>query len=313
MPQFNNAQEAMGFVQDQAKAINTVVYAAEYPDHDYASLVPVDSSAPEWAAGMITYMTDTVGQAQFLSGMGKDVPLADVIRGQSDTNYELAGIGYEFSLEEINRAALLGIPLTTLKADAAREASMEMLYSLALVGSTAKGMAGLLNSAAVTSGLVANNAGATSRLWVNKTADEIRTDVDDLLTGGYIASKTVELADTLLLSPERMAYLNKVTVSSTNSETLLSFIARTNIYTMITGQPLTIRACRPLTTLGAGSTQRMVAYKRNPRTLTFHLPMPHKFLPVWQNGPMNFMVPGIFRTGGTEIRKPGAVRYADGF
>lgn len=313
MAQFNSAQEAMGFVQDQAKAINATVYAAEYPDHDYASLIPTDSSAPEWSAGMITYLTDTVGKAQFVSGMAKDIPLADVIRGQSDVNYELAALGYEFSLEEINRAALLGIPLTTLKADAAREGAMEMLYEIALIGRTTKGMAGLLNNASVTSGLVALNAGATSRLWTQKTPNEILRDFDDLLTGGYIASKTIELADTLLISPERMAYLNTRTVSDTNSETLLTFIKRTNIYTMITGQELTIRAVRFLSTLGAGGTQRMVAYKRNPRTLTFHLPMPHKFLPVWQNGPMNFMVPGIFRTGGTEIRRPGAIRYADGF
>lgn len=313
MPQFNNAQEAMGFVVDQTKAINTTVYEAEYPDHDYASLIPVDTSAPEWSSGMITYLTDRVGKADFISGMGKDMPLADVVRGASDANFEMAGIGYEFSLEEINRAALLGIPLSTLKADAARAASEELLYSLALIGSARKGMTGLLNSTAITSGLVAQNAGATSRLWAQKTPQEILRDINDLLTGGYIATKTVELADTLLISPERMSFLNSTTMSATNSETILSFIVRTNIYTMITGQPLTIRAVRELSLLGAGATQRMVAYKRSPRHLTFHLPMAHRFLPVWQNGPMNFLIPGIFRTGGTEIRRPGSMRYADGF
>lgn len=313
MAQFNNAQEAMGFVQSQAKAINTTVYAAEYPEFDYGALIPVDSTAPEWSAGMVTYMTDTVGKAEFISGMGKDIPLADVIRGQSDVSYELAALGYEFSLEEINRAALLGMPLTNMKADAARQGAMELLYGLALFGNTLKGMAGLLNSAAVVSGLVALNGGATSRLWALKTPTEILADVDALLTGGYTASNTVELADTLLLSVERLQFLNSTVMSATNSETLLSFIMRTNIYRSITGQELTIRAVRGLTNAGAGATQRMAAYRRSPRTLVFHLPMPHKFLPVWQNGPMNFLVPGILRTGGTEIRRPGAVRYADGF
>lgn len=313
MAQFNSAQEAMGYVVTQAKAINATVYAAEYPDHDYASLVPVDSSAPEWSAGMITYMTDTVGKAEFISGMAKDIPLADIVRGASDVPYELAGLGYEFSLEEINRAALLGIPLSSLKADAAREGSQQMLYDLAFFGNTRKNIKGLFNSTAVASGLVAQNAGATSRLWSAKTPQEILADVDGILTGTYIGSTTVELPDTLAMSPERMAYLNSRTMSDTNSETILSFIKRTNIYTMITGQMLTIRAVRGLSTAGAGSTQRMVAYKRTARTMVMHLPMPHKFLPVWQNGPMNFMVPGIFRTGGTEIRRPGAVRYADGF
>lgn len=313
MAQFNTAQEAMGFVQSQAKAINATVYAAEYPDHDYGALIPTDSSAPDWSAGMITYLTDTVGKAEFIAGGAKDIPLADVIRGQSDVNYELAGIGYGFDLEEINRAALLGIPLTTLKADAARQASMEMLYDVAMIGNTRKNLTGLLNSAAVVQGLVAQNAGATSRLWSAKTSQEIIKDFDDLITGGWIASKQVELADTILISPERMAYLNIRLVNDSNSETLLSFVKRTNIYTLTTGLELTIRAVRWLSTLGSGGTQRMVAYKRNPRVVTFHLPMPHRFLPVWQNGPMSFLMPGIFRVGGVEIRRPGAVRYADGF
>lgn len=313
MAQFDSAQSALGFVVDQTRAINATVYRAEYPDVDYAALVPVDSSAPEWASGMITYMTDTVGKAEFVSGMAKDIPLADVVRGKSDANYELAALGYEFSLEEINQAALLGIPLSSLKADAARRGAMEMLFGLAMIGETRKNMAGLLNSALVTSGLVAQNAGATSRLWSAKTPQEILKDFDDLLTGAYIASLTVELADTILISPERLAYLNTRTMSDTNSETVLSFIIRTNIYKLTTGRDLTIRAVRQLSTLGTGTTQRMVAYSRNPRNVAFHLPMPHKFIPIWQNGPMNFLVPGIMRTGGTEWRRPGSARYADGF
>jgi hypothetical protein len=46
--------------------------------------------------------------------------------------------------------------------------------------------------------------------------------------------------------------------------------------------------------------------------LKMHIPMPHRFLPVWQTGPMFYEVPGIFRLGGLEIRRPKAVRYVDG-
>jgi len=311
--QFANAQEAMGFVQDRTKAINATVYAVEYPEHDFASLVPTDTSAPEWSTGMITYLTDYTGAAQWINGMSKDIPLADLQRGQSTVDFAMAGIGYDFNLEEINHAALQGIPLTTSKADAARELSMQKLYNVALYGDPLKGMTGLLNSTAVTAGLVAQNAAADSRLWSAKTPTEVLKDINDLLTGVYIDSNTVEMADTLLLSPERLQYLGSTTMSSTNSETLLAFIMRTNIYKLTTGLELTIRAVRGLSTAGAGGTQRMCAYRRTERTVVFHLPMSPRFLPVWQNGPMNFLVPGIFRTGGTEIRRSGSVRYADGF
>jgi hypothetical protein len=66
-----------------------------------------------------------------------------------------------------------------------------------------------------------------------------------------------------------------------------------------------------LDTAGAGSTTRMIAYKKDPAVLKMHMPMPHHFLPVWQTGPITFDIPGIFRIGGVEIRRPGAVRYVD--
>jgi hypothetical protein len=40
--------------------------------------------------------------------------------------------------------------------------------------------------------------------------------------------------------------------------------------------------------------------------------MTHRFLPVWQTGPLVFDVPGIFRFAGVEIRRPKSVRYVDG-
>jgi hypothetical protein len=121
------------------------------------------------------------------------------------------------------------------------------------------------------------------------------------------------MADTLLLPIERALTLGQTTMSATNSETLWSFIARTNSYSLVTGRPLMIRGIRGLLTAGAGATARMVAYRRSPDVLEFHMPMAHKFLPVWQNGPTNFLVPGIFRIGGIEFKRPASVRYADGF
>jgi hypothetical protein len=41
-----------------------------------------------------------------------------------------------------------------------------------------------------------------------------------------------------------------------------------------------------------------------------HIPMIQRFLPVWQTGPID--IPGIFRVGSVEIRRPGAFAYVDG-
>jgi hypothetical protein len=310
--EFATAQEALGFVQDQTLRINARVYATQYPELNYAELVPVNVEGPEWATGVATYITDSVGQAEWFAGGAKDMRLAEVTVGATEHRFHLVGIGYEFNLEEVNTAALINRPLTNQKADAARRAAESFIHSNALAGDTRKGQAGLINSAAVTSGLVANNAGATSRLWVNKTAAEIIADVNTVLTGIYTNTLTVEAADTLLLPIERLLYLGQTFMPNT-TETLLSFVQRTNRYTHETGRPRNVRGERRLLTAGAGATARMVAYRRDPDVLEFHMPMPHRFFPVWQNGPMNFLVPGIFRIGGIEIKRPAAIRYADGF
>ena len=311
--EFATAQDALGFVTDQTFRINADVYTTQYPEMNFAELVPVNSVGPEWSSGVITYTSDSAGQAAWFSGGAKDMRLAEVVRGRTEQTFDLAGIGYDFNLEEVNRAALIGQPLTNQKADGARRASLEFVHNAALYGDTLKNFAGLVNSAAVAQGLVANNAGATSRLWANKTPNEILADINGVLTGIYTGSSTVEMADTLLLPIASYLTLGQTRVAADTTDTVLAFLQRTNAYTMVTGKPLTIRGVRRLETMGAGGLARMVAYRRDPSVVEFHYPMPHRFMPVWQNGPINFLVPGIFRIGGCEFKRPSAIRYADGF
>lgn len=56
----------------------------------------------------------------------------------------------------------------------------------------------------------------------------------------------------------------------------------------------------------------MIAYRKDPQVLKAHIPMPHRFLPVYQDGPLHWVVPGVFRLGGLDIRRPKEVRYIDG-
>src|SRR4051812_10736884 len=141
--QFATAQEALGFVQDQTMRINAEVYSVQYPELNYAELVPVDSTGPEWSSGVATYITDSAGKANWFHGKAKDMRLAEVTRGKTETTFDMAGIGYEFDLEEVNRASLVGQPLTNQKADAARRGAQEFIHGLALLGDSAKGVKGL--------------------------------------------------------------------------------------------------------------------------------------------------------------------------
>jgi len=314
-----DAQQAtLGFVVQQALTINAQVYAMRFPDLDFARLVYVDTSAPEWTPGIITFLSNTVGKAGWFSGAAKDVAKADITRDKSEARVHMAAVGYGYNAEEVGQAQLLGMNLGTMKAEAARRAYTEFMWNVALTGATEKGLNGLANQSGVTTGTAPADGTGSVTTWfdtdgdLTKTPAQIIRDINNVLTGVFTGSLTVEMADTLLLPYSIISYLGATPMSATNSETVLAFILRNNIYTQMTGQQLTIRGVLGLDTAGAGSTRRMVAYANRQDVVKLHLPMPHRFLPVYQDGPTSFEIPGIFRTGGVEVLRPGAFRYLDG-
>ncbi|BEV00082.1 DUF2184 domain-containing protein [Novosphingobium olei] len=316
---FNDAQQAaLNFVVGQAYTINAQVYENKFPDLDFGRLVFVDSSAPEFTPGIVTFISSTVGQARWYNSGAKDIAKADVIRDKAEIRVHMAGVGYGYDIEEVGQAQLMGMDLPGGKALAARRAYTEFMWNVTLTGDTTKGLKGLANQSGVTTGTATADGTGSVTTWFDtagnatKTPTQIVRDLNAVLTGVFTGSLTVEMADTVLLPYSTISYLGATPMSATNSETILSFILRTNVYTQMTGQPLTIRGVLGLDTAGSGSSKRMVAYANRQDVCKLHLPMPHRFLPVYQDGPTSFEIPGIFRTGGVEVLRTGAFRYLDG-
>ncbi|WP_333571319.1 DUF2184 domain-containing protein [Sphingomonas sp.] len=315
----NDAQQAtLGFVFNQSLAINTRVYETAFSDLDFGRLVFVDTSSPEFAPGLVTFVSSSVGSANWYSGAAKDIAKADITRDRVETRFHMASVGYSYNIEEVGQAQLMGMNLDAGKALAARRAYTEFMWNVTLTGDATKNILGLANQSVVTTGTAPADGTGSVTTWFDgsgnatKTPTQIVRDINNVLTGVYTGSLTVEMADTILLPYSTISYLAATPMSSTNSETIMSFIMRTNIYTQMTGQQLTVRGVLGLDTAGAGSTKRMVAYANREDVVKLHLPMPHRFLPVATADSVHFDVPGIFRTGGVEVLRTGAFRYLDG-
>jgi hypothetical protein len=308
---YDNPQQALGFLISQTAHIEAEVYRTQYPEIQYAQLLPIDSSANEWAKSVTYFSLDKVGQAQWLHNAATDMPYADVNRNKYEQGIEMAGIGYTYNLEEIGQAMMVpGLNLTAERAEAAKFAYEMFMDRHAFSGDTSKNVTGLFNNPNVTVVTAATGA-SSSTLWSSKTADEIIQDVQNALTGVYEGSLTVEMADTVLLPIGALQRLSEIRIPNTYGNAL-KYLAEYNIYTFNTGQPLTIRAVLGLESAGADGGGRMVIYRKDPRVLKMHVPMPHRFLPVWQRSAIAFDIPGIFRVGSVEVRRPGAMRYVDG-
>lgn len=305
-----DAQQALGFVVSQTSYIEQQVYEIQYPDIQYPALIPVDTSAPEWVKSVTYYSSDKVGRAGWFHHYAKDIHVADIERSKNEVGVEMADIGYRYTLEEIGIAMMIpGTNLTSDRAAAAVRAYEEFVDDAALRGKAEKSFNGLINYPGITTVLAGIESGHT--VWDQKSADAILKDVNDALTGIYVGTLQVEMADTLLLPVAALTIIATKRIPDTET-TVLDFLTTKNVYSLTTGRPLTIRGVRGLETAGQGGSGRMVAYRRDPQVLKMHIPMPHRFLPVWQTGPLVFDVPGIFRLAGLEIRRPASVRYVDG-
>lgn len=304
--QLLDAQAALGFVVSQTSYIERQVNEIVYPDIQYPGLIPVDTSAPEWIKTVTYYSAEKVGKADWINGNADDIPLASTERTKFETNVHMAGIGYGYGLEEISQAQMLGISLTADDAMAARRAYEEMVDRVALLGDSSKGFSGLFNFPGVTAGT------AVTGNWNTATADQILADVNTALTVQAAGTLYTAFSDTLLLPYSKFLLLATRKVNEQGLESILTYLQKNNVYTATTGRPLLIKGLNGLDTAGAGNTARMISYRRDPSVLKMHIPMPHRFLPVYQAGPIRWEVPGIFRLGGVDVRRPAEVRYTDG-
>jgi len=309
---FADAQAAFPFVISQGRNIETRIYRRRYPTFNYGAHVPVVTEGNAWAIGTMFFTVDIAGEAKFISGAANDLPFSSATRDQAAHDYAMIGAGWEWNIEEVNQSALYGIPLNDVKAMSSSQSIERLLNSIAMVGSTEKNWTGLINSPAVSRVDVAANGSGSSTYWSTKTNDQILQDINDLL--GSIRDNTLEVewADSLRLPPEAFRLLNNRRLGAGDGVlNLLDYLRKNNVYTAETGQQLDIQPLRELATASQDGGGRMVAYRRDEEVLRFHLPMPRRVLQPRQKSIMGFEQGVIARTGGTEIRLPGAMAYGD--
>ena len=326
-------EQALAFVTGQAYRINSEVYEGIYPEWAFEELIHVNTEGPEWSPGVLTYSSLATGRAEWQAPGSKDVPLAGVRTAGSLQPFHLASIGYGYDIEEVNTVIQIGGALPPRKARAARLAYRQYMYNVTLfgvgyTGQVSKNLFGLANNPAVVPiAAAANGDAAPLSAWVlntgvgNKTPSEIVADINLALSSVAAGTQRRVMADTLLLPPAAYDYLASTPYSAMLPHTILEWLVGSggmpghNVFTQTTGKKLTVRAVIGLetaATTGIVGGGRLVAYNSDASYAQLHRPMPHKFLPVWQDGPLSWAVPGIFRTGGVEIMETATVKYVDG-
>lgn len=309
MPQaFTDAQAALPFVVAQGRNIEARVYQRRYPAYNYAQVIPVVTEGNEWAIGTTFFSVDSAGEAKFISGAAADMPFNKSTRDQASHDFAMIGSGWEWNIEEVNQAAMYGVALPQTDVMSATDKIERKLNSIAFVGSTEKNWTGFANSADVPRA----DVDTPGTFWPAKSIDQILTDINEVIGRVRTQTAEVEYADSLALPPVAFRRLATIRLGSGDGVlTGLAYVRANNIYTAETGQALNIYPVRELATASNDGGGRMVAYRRDPEVVRFHLPMPRRVLQARQKSLMGFEQGIIARTGGTEWRLPKAAAYAD--
>jgi hypothetical protein len=234
-------QRAFGFLIQQATRIEAQVYRTVYQEIQYQDVIPVDTTGPEWVDAITYFSSDAVGQAQWFTGFAQDVPNVELLREKFTTGVSMASIGYRYSMEELGKALLYGIDLTSDKAVASRRVAEEFIDKVAFVGDATKGYTGAVNNASVTATTAPADGTASATTFASKTPDQILRDINGQLTGQFTGTYGNLVADTILLPYDILLNLSTRRIDTVNQTTILQWLKANNIYTLTTGRELTIR------------------------------------------------------------------------
>lgn len=221
----------------------------------------------------------------------------------------LWGMELKYTLPELASAQKIGRPIDTQKYDAMRLKYQMDIDEMVYIGDTTYGKYGLFNSPLVSTSNVPNGVGGQAT-WASKTADEILTDVNAILTSAWTNSGYSIIPTDLRVPPVQFGALVSRKVSDAGNVSVLEFLRNNSMSNAANGRPLNIQPVKWLTGRGAGGTDRMVAYTRDRERVRYPL------VPL-QRTPLEYR--SIYqittywgRLGCVEFVYPETISYRDG-
>ena len=313
----------LSVLQTQTSSINARVLETPLTDITYPTLLNVNTSYQEWQPNtQQIVMGAGVGQAQWISGAAKDVPLVDTTATVSGIDFSVFAVGYEVNDEELGLAANANMPISDVKARIARRKAEEFIEARVISGDTDKGWTGMINKTGVNI-LPASTKAAGGTNWVtttgalNATAAEIANDMVNLILGPVTTVNSIRPISIDTVAVPSIIYR---ALASTFTDVLqggisyLEFIRR-QISGAVPGTTFQIIEIPELATAattvipGGG---RIIGYRRSQDIAEIPMAFPFRFASQWRDGPFNVMVPGWARFGQVTIWNPRGWRYLDG-
>jgi hypothetical protein len=299
-----DANETIYFAR-QLEYVRSRVYDIKRPKPSALERFPIDSEAPEWAETITYTMYDATGIAKIIASYADDLPMVGISGQQFSSPVRSLGIAYGWSTAEIRAASQAKLNLKTEKALMARKGNDFKVNQIAWFGDTVSGLPGFLTNANIPAYTVPADGTGASKLWSNKTADQIIRDMNGIVNQVKTQTVGVHKATELWLPITQATYIGSVPRSSTSDTTIREFFTKNN-------PGVTIHEIPELTNVSVLSNLNvMVAIENNLENLELILPMAFREYPP-QVENLSWKVPAESRSGGVVIRYPLAMALGTG-
>lgn len=296
-----------------AKALEYVfaeVYLFEYPELIALQLMDLDTSVPPGAETFTYLMWQRLGKATFISNYATDFPSSDAFLVR--TNSPVAGVGnsYQYTIQDLRAAAAIqygtGMPLDSIRAQAARDAHMQFVDQVAAFGDSVRGLPGFANNANVPSVSITGGWAALTVTDANNAI--IVTDLTKMTMQPEQATLGLHKVNTLVLPLSVKPRLMQPTSTLDRRPLLTTWLANQEDVKQVF-------FWNKLDAANSGgalatNTARCIAYKRDKRIARLVVPLPFTQHPPQQFG-LAFKVICESRIGGAMIVYPLACVYAN--
>lgn len=286
------------------------VYEADYPELKSRKFIPVTNEVDTGAESFSYRENDLAGKAKVIRNYADDPTSIETKSAKVTHGVVALGDGFEYTIQDMRRAALSGQPLTARKALGARRVWERGLDDIAALGAPEDGIPnGLLNKTVGTTAGTIRGTAVTAASWKDATidGDAMVNELNVGIQGMIEDSSELYTPNLLLLTTANFLRLSHTRMSTDSSETALEAFLRTNPW---------IEDVQPWNLLkaidGAGDNSRGLLMRKDPDVVELVIPQEFEILPP-QVRNYAFKVLCHGRTAGTVVYRPLGLRYLTGF
>jgi len=292
------------FFKRQLEYIKARTYDTKYKDLKAFSLIPISAEAPSGATEITWRSFSKYGLAKIIADYAYDFPRVDVFGEENTVKIKDIGVSYGYSIKEIRRAMLAGFDLEARRASVARRAVEEKMNALAWSGDDSHNIQGFLDYPGITEYAVPATGTGSSKEWADKTADQILTDLNGIVSAITEGTSGKERPNMILMPLGQYNLIRNTRVGSYSDKTIFQFFTENN-------PDITVDWLTELDEAGAGGTDRFMAYTRDEEHLTLEIPLMFEQFEPQQKG-MEYEVPCYGEFAGVIVYYPLSVAYGDG-